>query len=116
MKKIIGLICFICFSVLAHAQTTAKNNSADSAKKTTIVDASCSSCNFGMKGTGCSLAVRIDGKAYLVEGAKIDDYGDAHAADGMCNMVRKAEVTGKIKGNKYVAKSFKLRPLEKNTN
>jgi hypothetical protein len=115
MKKLIGLFCFICFSVLTHAQTTAKNTVTDSAKKTTIVDVSCSSCKFGMKGTGCTLAVRIDGKAYLVEGAKIDDFGDAHAADGMCNTIRQAEVSGRIKGNKYVAKSFKLLPIAKNT-
>ncbi len=115
MKKIIVLLCFICFAVFAHAQTAEKNKH-DSSGKTMIVDASCGSCKFGLKGTDCALAVRIDGKAYLVDGAKIDDYGDAHAADGMCNAIRKAEVSGEIKGKRYVAKSFKVLPTVKKAN
>lgn len=74
-----------------------------------VVDAACGQCQFDMKGKkGCDLAVRIDGKSYFVEGTKIDDHGDAHAEHGFCNAVRKAEVTGEIKGNKFVATSFKL--------
>jgi hypothetical protein len=35
-----------------------------------------------MEGKACDLAVRIDGKAYFVDGTSIDSHGDAHAADG----------------------------------
>jgi hypothetical protein len=59
---------------------------------------------------GCDLAVRIDGKTYWVEGSGIDDHGDAHGGMGFCNAVRKAEVSGKVKGKKFVATSFKLLP------
>lgn len=76
---------------------------------TKVVEAACGQCQFDMKGKkGCDLAVRIDGKAYFVEGVKIDDHGDAHAEHGFCNAVRKAEVTGTVKGDKFVATSFRL--------
>jgi len=81
--------------------------------KPRIVDASCGQCKFGMKGGGCTLAVKIDGKPYFVEGTKIDQHGDAHAADGFCSAVRQAEVTGEVVGDKFKATSFKLLPAKK---
>jgi len=74
------------------------------------VEASCGECNFDMPGSGCDLAVRIDGHAYLVEGTSIGEHGDSHADDGLCNAVRKARVTGHSEGNKFVATSFELLP------
>jgi len=86
---------------------------ANAQQKVQVVDASCGQCNFGIKGKGgCDLAVKIDGKAYFVDGVKIDSHGDAHANDGMCSVVRKAEVTGEIVGDRYVATTFKLLPAE----
>ena len=83
--------------------------------KTQIVEASCGQCQFGMKSkSGCDLAVRIDGKSYFVEGTKLDDHGDAHAEDGFCSAIRKAEISGEIVNDKYVATTFKLLPQEKN--
>lgn len=81
--------------------------------KSQIVEASCGECQFGLKGKGCDLAVRIDGKAYFVDGTKIDDHGDAHAKDGFCEAVRKAEVTGKIVNNRFLVTSFALLPEKK---
>jgi len=78
--------------------------------KPQIVEASCGQCNFGMKGNGCTLAVRIDGKAYFVDGTSIDKHGDAHADDGFCSAIRKAEITGEIVGDRFKATSFKLLP------
>ena len=77
------------------------------------VEASCGQCNFGLKGSGCSLAVKIDGKAYFVEDANIHDHGDAHGDEGMCNVVRTAEVKGKVEKGKFRAEYFKLLPYEK---
>lgn len=76
-----------------------------------VVEASCGSCNFGLEGE-CSLAIRVDGKAYPVDGASLDDYGDAHAADGMCNMIRQATITGTIDGDHVHATAFSLLPGE----
>ena len=65
-----------------------------------------------MKPGGCDLAVRIDGKSYFVDGAKIDQHGDAHAKDGFCESIRTAEVVGEIKNNRFVVSYFKLLPKE----
>ena len=103
MKKIIAvLVLFACISVNAQDKP-----------KTQIVEAACGQCQFAMKSkAGCDLAVRIDGKSYFVEGTDIHKHGDAHAADGFCSTVRKAEVVGEVKDDKFVASSFKLLPVE----
>ena len=62
---------------------------------------------------GCDLAIRIDGKSYFVEGTKIDDHGDAHANDGFCNAIRKAEVIGEVKDGKFMVSYFQLLPETK---
>ena len=54
--------------------------------------------------TGCKLAIKVDGKAYLVSGSDVS----AHAA-GLCGATKNAEVTGKVDGDKFVAKSFTLK-------
>jgi hypothetical protein len=43
-----------------------------------------------------------------VEGTDIDDHGDAHGEDGFCNAIRKAQVQGKVEGDKFVVTYFKL--------
>ena len=102
MKKAIAIALFLmAFAVNAQEK-----------QKPQIVQASCGQCNFGMKPGGCDLAVKIDGKAYFVDGVKLDDHGDAHAHDGFCSVVRKAEVIGAVEGDRYKATSFKLLPLE----
>ena len=75
------------------------------------MEVACGECQFDLPGNGCNLAVRVDGKAYFVEGTGIDDHGDAHAADGFCNSVRLAEVEGTLKGEKFQVKTLKLLPL-----
>jgi hypothetical protein len=103
MKKIIYLA--ILFSAtLASAQDKKEE------PKPQIVEASCGQCQFGMEGHGCELAVRMDGKSYFVDGSSIDSHGDAHASDGFCAAIRKAEVTGKVVDNRFKATSFKLLP------
>jgi len=87
--------------------------SAQQKQKAQVVDVACGECQFGMKGKSCDLAVRIDGKSYFLDGTKIDQHGDAHAKDGFCNAVRKAEVTGSIEGDRFKATSFKLLPVAK---
>ena len=109
MKKIL-LIAF-CTPIMlsAWAQGTGANlNQPDLTKKIRVVEASCGECQFHMEGKGCHLAVRIDGKAYFVDGTGLDDHGDAHAADGFCEAIKKAEVQGKIINNRYKVSYFKL--------
>jgi len=83
-------------------------------KKKQIVEVACGQCQFKMKQKkGCDLAIRIDGKSYFVEGTKIDDHGDAHANDGFCNAIRKAEVIGEVKDGKFMVSYFQLLPETK---
>lgn len=105
-----SLVLFSLFSlttliVSAQAQT-------DTTQKAQIVEASCGQCKFGLKAKGCNLAVRINGKAYFVDGTAIDDHGDAHADDGFCNAIRKAEVKGDVVSGRFKATYFKLLPKE----
>lgn len=106
MKKVVLLFFFLSFV-----------NGFSQEKKTEekrIVEVSCGQCKFAMtEKNGCDLAVRIDGKSYFVEGTTIDDHGDAHADDGFCFAIRKAEVIGEIKDNKFVVTYFKLLPEKK---
>ena len=77
-----------------------------------IVEAACGQCQFGMEAPGCDLAVRIDGRAYFVDGTGIDDHGNSHADDGFCNAVREAKVTGHIEDGRFKSKAFALIPSE----
>jgi hypothetical protein len=116
MKKL-SLLLFISFCAsITVGQTKSTRQSAPSKETLQIVEASCGECKFGMKGKSCDLAVRINGKAYFVDGTKIDDHGDAHASDGFCEKIRKAEVKGSIVNNRFVATHFKLLPEEKSKN
>ena len=109
----LSFLLSVCVTVsYAQAGKPAALRISDSLK---IVEAACGECMFKMKGNDCELAVRIDGKAYFVDGSKIDDHGDAHADDGFCNKVRKASVSGKIVDSRFVATSFKLLPEDKAT-
>ncbi len=104
MKKIIILL-FVLSSSFVLAQDKKETS------KIQMVEASCGQCQFGMKGKSCDLAIRIDGKSYFVEGTSIDSHGDAHAKDGFCASIRKAEVIGEIKDNRFFVTYFKLLPL-----
>ncbi len=107
--RILFVLTFLTFSIATFAQTKTQ------AAKTQVVEAACGQCMFAMEGKGCDLAVRIDGKTYWVDGTGINDHGDAHAADGFCNAVRKAEIKGAItdKG-RYKVEAFKLVTVEEN--
>jgi len=78
--------------------------------KKQIVEVSCGQCQFGLTSQkGCDLAVRIDSTAYFVDGAGIDDFGDAHDEEsGFCLTVRKAEVTGELVNDRFQLSSIKL--------
>jgi hypothetical protein len=76
------------------------------------VEASCGQCQFGLPGNGCNLAVRIDGVAYYVDGSAIDDHGDAHGENGLCNAIRPAVVVGEVNNDRFVASSVRVLPSE----
>lgn len=101
MKKT-TILLFLLFTVMLSAQ-----NKKVVLKKQ-VVEASCGQCQFKMAGKSCDLAVRMDGKTYFVDGTSIDSHGNAHAADGFCAAIRKAEVSGSIVNDRFIATDFKL--------
>lgn len=109
MKQITLLLFFsvLFFSVSAQKKGSTASK-PDAAKKILLVDAACGICQLKLEGKECDLAVRIDGNAYYVDGTHIDSHGDAHADDGFCNSIRKAEVQGEIINNRFKASYFKL--------
>ncbi len=106
MKKIMLILLFNLLLTAVYSQNTV--NKPDPGKKIQIVEVACGECKLGLKGESCDLAIRIDGKSYFVDGTKIDEHGDAHAKDGFCNAIRKAEVQGEIVGNRFNVTYFKL--------
>ncbi len=85
---------------------TARKHTHEQAVEARIVEAGCAGCIFNMEGVrGCKLAVRIDGKPYLVTGADVD----AHGA-GLCSSAKEAKVVWQIEGDRFVATSFELQP------
>jgi hypothetical protein len=112
--KLLFSFALIFFSVAVNAQSDSLRHQADPRKRVDTVDVSCGQCNFKLKTQkGCDLAVRINGKAYFVDGTKIDDHGDAHASDGFCSAVRKAKVQGEVVDGRFKASYFVLLPTEK---
>ena len=112
MKLLFLLLAGSFFTISATAQNKSIKSNPDPSKKLMLVEASCGECNFKMKGKGCNLAVRMDGKSYYVDNTSIDDHGDPHSADGFCETIRKADVQGTVVNNRFQATYFKLRPLK----
>ncbi|MHA4895013.1 DUF6370 family protein [Pedobacter sp. PWIIR3] len=107
LKNLFVVLLLATATLTAVAQENPKIDSV-AFTKPQLVETACGECQFHLKGEDCDLAVRINGKAYFVDGTGIDDHGDAHAKDGFCNSIRKAEVTGKIVDGRFKAISFKL--------
>lgn len=111
MKAMFIFICCTFFTLGSFAQTTTVTTaSPDAAKPIQVAEVSCGKCKLGLAGKTCDMAVRIDGKAYYADGAHIDSFGDAHAHDGMCNAIRKAEVQGELVDNRFKISYIKLLP------
>ena len=108
MKYIFSLIIFFTSNVFAQKVVKTKMV-LDSSKKIMLVEIACGQCKFKMKGKSCDLAIKIKGKTYFVDGANIDDFGDAHAQDGFCKAIRKAEVQGKVVNGRFKATYLKLK-------
>ena len=109
MKLLLLLVSLLSYNACTQAQTKINiANKIDTLKQVQIVEASCGECQFKMAGKSCDLAIRINGKTYFIDGTTIDEHGDAHAKDGFCEKIRKAEVQGEIVDGRYKATYFKL--------
>lgn len=108
MRLLLILILGFSASVTVAQDRSASISVVDKKKKVLQVETACGQCKLGLPGKNCDLAIRINSQAYFVDGTTIDSHGDAHAEDGFCNSIRKAEVQGEIKNNRFKATYFKL--------
>ena len=116
MKRILVYFLAVMLPGIAFSQDSISSVARpDPNKKIQVVETACGECQFKLDGKGCHLAVKIDGKAYFVDGTSIDDHGDAHAKDGFCNAVRKAEMQGELINNRYKITYFKMLKENKET-
>ena len=109
LQRLTTTFLFLLPSVLLIACQSKSVQPLESQHSTAmVVEASCGQCNFDLSGDGCELAIRTDGKTYFVDGITMDELGDAHSADGLCNVIHSAKVTGQVKDGRFLAKSFDL--------
>ncbi len=109
MKFLSLFLTLLSFNFAISAQTKQVDiNKLDTSKQLQVVETSCGECQFKMAGKSCDLAIRMNGKAYFVDGTTIDEHGDAHAKEGFCEKIRKAEVQGEVVGGRFKATYFKL--------
>lgn len=101
---------FVALLAIAVSVGACASRPSFTADQPTVVEAACGECLFGLKGDGCDLAIRWNGRAYYVDGVALDSLGDAHAADGMCQVIRQARVTGRVAKGRFQAASFELIP------
>jgi hypothetical protein len=109
MKKLI-IVFTLIFAGLSVSAQEKQSQHKGTLVSNRIVEIACGECKFKMKGKSCDLAIRLDGKAYFVDGKTVDDFGDAHAEHGFCNAISKAEVIGEIVNNRFKATTIKLLP------
>jgi hypothetical protein len=92
-----------------QAKSTESNQVRDFVDETITV--ACGKCVFNMDVEGCPWAAEIDGTHYLVKGeVPSEDDHDAHAADGMCRVPRKAVIHGQLRDGVLTVSKMKLIP------
>jgi ketosteroid isomerase-like protein len=98
--------------VIVHDHTSLREPPPTASPATSTeqsVTAGCAMCVFHMRDVSdCVLALRIDGRDYLVDGRGIDEFGDAHARDGLCKTARPAIAQGRVRDGKYIATELRL--------
>ncbi|MBT9393658.1 hypothetical protein KLP40_10835 [Hymenobacter sp. NST-14] len=112
MKSLLLLLLLSTAPVTAALAQSAPKAAAtpDKTQPVQVVEAACGQCRLDLPGKSCDLAVRIEGKSYFVDGTTVDSHGDAHAADGFCQKIRRAEVQGQVVNDRFVATYFRLLP------
>ena len=87
---------------------SASGNNDTAAAEAMTYEVGCGGCIFEMADAeGCKAAVKVDGKAYWIDGVKIS----AHNI-GLCSGSAEADMAGEVKDGKFIATSFALTEAE----
>jgi hypothetical protein len=102
------------FSVLFLAIAPACDGDKVRTLEDETLTVACGGCVFEMEeAKGCPWAAQVDGKYYFVLGnVPGPETHDSHAPDGMCNMPRKAVVSGELRKDNLVVSKMELIPAE----
>lgn len=113
MLPTLGLVLLLCASIgCARSEDRPAIEVSDSRVLDGRCEVACGQCLFDLEGEGCTLAIRWQGDAMFVDGSGIDDHGDAHAAVGLCNMIRSGDVRGEVKDGRFIAQRLRLVGLQ----
>lgn len=104
-------ILYMLVGVVAGCGLVTNNSQGILELRDEIVEIACGECQFDVHGDDCHLAMRFREHCYFIHGSDIDDHGDAHAPDGLCNCIRLARVSGEIVGELFHASQVDLLPL-----
>ncbi len=113
MFKVLSLAASTAFLVAScsherdsHPHLSTDSPSAPVPAAAQTLEVGCAGCVFGMPGAeGCQLAVKVDGKSYLVTGVEMPGH-----ESGLCDHSRMAELTGRLEGERFVATNLSLKP------
>lgn len=97
----VAVLGFAVASCSSESAPAAAENQPVEASGTVQAELACGQCVLGLPGEGCDLAIRVGGESFYCDGAGIDDFGDAHAADGLCNAAKAASVTGFVQDGRF---------------
>tara|TARA_A100001011_G_C14292959_1_gene837068 strand:- start:2327 stop:2680 length:354 start_codon:yes stop_codon:yes gene_type:complete len=114
-KRLLVLFLTVGFLLVAcqpKINTTQQSNRTSEQVESLVAEVSCGQCNFELDGSGCNLAIRLKEVSYFVDGISIDDLGDPHDDNGLCNKIRLAKAQGKVKDDRFFATSIELLPIE----
>jgi len=79
------------------------------------LEVGCGTCQLGQTShPGCWWAAKVDGRVVPVRGDALpsDREHDGHAPDGMCNMTRRAVVSGRLYESHLAVTQFDLLPVD----
>ena len=95
-------------SLSSKLNTIQVTNSPPGQVEAFVANVSCGQCNLELDRDECDLAIRREEATYSVDGFSMDDLGDPHDEDGLCNEIRQA----KAKDGRFLATLIEFLPVE----
>ena len=114
MKK---LYFFLIINILFFSKSLSQEYRPykNSLKVNMIVDSSCGKCQFGDKTIKeCMLAVKINSEYYYINDAGSEIFDSKTKNNELCNVIKKAHITGELADDLFYLYTFKLRGNKRN--